>query len=102
MSGGQQQMLATGRALMARSRLIIFDEVSLSLAPVVMDRLYAALAALKSAGLTMLLTEQDVERALALADQAHVLERGRVALCGSASHIRADPRLRRLYIGGAE
>ena len=102
MSGGQQQMLAIGRALMARPRLVLFDEISLGLAPVMMDRLYAALATLKAAGLTMLLVEQDVERALALADQVHVLERGRIALSGPADAIRADPRLRKLYIGGAE
>ncbi len=102
MSGGQQQMLAIARALMSRPRLVIFDEISLGLAPVVMDRLYAALAALRSAGLTMLLIEQDVDRALALADQVHVLERGAFALSGAAADVRADPRLRHLYIGEPE
>lgn len=102
MSGGQQQMLAIGRALMARPRLAIFDEISLGLAPVMMDRLYAALGALRAAGLTMLLIEQDVDRALALADQVHVLERGVFALSGAAADVRADPRLRHLYIGGPE
>jgi branched-chain amino acid transport system ATP-binding protein len=101
MSGGQQQMLAIGRALMARPRLIIFDEISLGLAPIVMDRLYAALAALRRAGLTMLIVEQDVERALAIADRAYVLEHGAVALEGRAREVRADPRLRHLYIGTA-
>jgi branched-chain amino acid transport system ATP-binding protein len=102
MSGGQQQMLAIGRALMSRPRLVIFDEISLGLAPVTMDRLYAALAALRAAGLTMLLIEQDVDRALALADQVHVLERGVFALSGTAADVRADPRLRHLYISGPE
>ena len=102
MSGGQQQMLAIGRALMARPRLILFDEISLGLAPVVMDRLYAALAELRAAGLTMLIVEQDVERALELADEVHVMEHGRFALSGSAQSVRDDPRLRHLYIGTAD
>ncbi len=102
MSGGQQQMLAIGRALMGRPRLVVFDEISLGLAPVVMDRLYDALAALKRAGLTMLIVEQDVERALALADEVHVMEHGRFALSGPASAVRDDPRLRHLYIGTAD
>ncbi|MCC7099454.1 MAG: ATP-binding cassette domain-containing protein [Rubrivivax sp.] len=102
MSGGQQQMLAIGRALMSRPRLVVFDEISLGLAPIVLDRLYAALALLKRAGLTMLIVEQDVERALALADQVHVMEHGRFALSGAAQAVREDPRLRHLYIGTAD
>jgi len=102
MSGGQQQMLAIGRALMARPRLVLFDEISLGLAPIMMDRLYQALAALKAAGLTMLIVEQDVERALALADEVHVMEHGRFALSGPAARVRDDPRLRQLYIGSAD
>jgi branched-chain amino acid transport system ATP-binding protein len=102
MSGGQQQMLAIGRALMAKPALVIFDEISLGLAPVMMDRLYEALAALKASGLTMLVVEQDVERALALADRAHVLERGRFALSGAPGAIRSDARLRHLYLCEAE
>jgi branched-chain amino acid transport system ATP-binding protein len=102
MSGGQQQMLAIGRALMSRPRLILFDEISLGLAPVVMDRLYAALRELRAAGLTMLIVEQDVERALALADEVHVMEHGRFALSGNADDVRRDPMLRHLYIGTAD
>jgi ABC-type branched-subunit amino acid transport system ATPase component len=102
LSGGQQQMLAIGRALMSRPRLILFDEISLGLAPVVMDRLYEALAALRAAGLTMLIVEQDVERALALADEVHVMEHGRFALSGRADDVRRDPMLRHLYIGTAD
>ena len=102
MSGGQQQMLAIGRALMSRPRLVLFDEISLGLAPIVMDRLYEALAELRAAGLTMLIVEQDVERALELADEVHVMEHGQFALSGSAREIRDDPRLRHLYIGTAD
>jgi branched-chain amino acid transport system ATP-binding protein len=102
LSGGQQQMLAIGRALMSRPRLVLFDEISLGLAPVVMDRLYEALAELRAAGLTMLIVEQDVERALALADEVHVMEHGRFALSGRADDVRRDPMLRHLYIGTAD
>jgi ABC-type branched-subunit amino acid transport system ATPase component len=102
MSGGQQQMLAIGRALMSRPRLVLFDEISLGLAPIMMDRLYEALAELRAAGLTMLIVEQDVERALELADDVHVMEHGHFALSGSAKAIREDPRLRHLYIGTAD
>ena len=102
MSGGQQQMLAIGRALMARPKLVLFDEISLGLAPVMMDRLYQALAELKAAGLTLLIVEQDVERALALADVVHVMEHGQFALSGSAQSVRDNPRLRHLYIGTAD
>lgn len=102
MSGGQQQMLAIGRALMARPSLVIFDEVSLGLAPVMVERLYEALRTLRAAGLAMLVVEQNVDRAFELADEMHVLEQGTIALSGSPSAIRADPRLRHLYVGETE
>ena len=95
-------MLAIGRALMARPRLIIFDEISLGLAPVVMDKLYEALAVLKQAGMTLIIIEQDVDRALALADHAYVLEHGMFGLSGTPGKIAADPRLRHIYIGTAD
>lgn len=95
-------MLAIGRSLMSKPQMILFDEISLGLAPVMMDRLYRALSELKAAGLTMLIVEQDVERALDLADEVHVMEHGRFALSGSAMSIREDPRLRHLYIGTAD
>jgi branched-chain amino acid transport system ATP-binding protein len=99
LSGGQQQMLAIGRVLMAAPDLVIFDEISLGLAPVVVDRLYQALAAVNRRGVAMLVIEQNVERGLALADRAYVLERGRVALSGEPAAIRDDPRLLALYVG---
>ena len=102
LSGGEQQMLAISRALMSRPKLVIFDEISLGLAPVVIDRLYAALRLLRQKGLTMLIIEQDIERALDLVDRACVLERGRLAMSGSAIEIRSDRRLRQLYLGEAE
>jgi branched-chain amino acid transport system ATP-binding protein len=102
MSGGQQQALAIGRALMAKPRLVIFDEISLGLAPVMMDRLYAALAELKREGLTMLVVEQDIERALELADVAHILNKGRITLSGPPAVVRTDERLRHLYFGTEE
>ena len=102
MSGGQQQMLAIGRALMARPRLVIFDEISLGLAPVIMDRLYQALRLLKEARVTLLIIEQDIDRALALADQAYVLDRGAIGLSGRPDEVRNDARLKHMYIGAAD
>ena len=102
LSGGQQQMLAIGRALMARPRLVVFDEISLGLAPLILEQLYAALHALKADGLAMLIVEQDVQRALELADRAYVLEHGEIALSGRPVEIQSDPRLRHLYVGSPE
>ncbi len=102
LSGGQQQMLSIGRALMADPELIIFDELSLGLAPVAVDAIYEKIAELHSQGVTMLLIEQNVERGLALADRAYVLEKGVVALSGRPQEIRHDPRLLALYVGEAK
>jgi branched-chain amino acid transport system ATP-binding protein len=99
LSGGEQQMLAIGRALMSKPKLVIFDEISLGLAPVAIDRLYETLQQLRQGGLTMLIIEQDIERALHLVDRACVMDRGRLALSGSAIEIRSDRRLRHLYMG---
>jgi ABC-type branched-subunit amino acid transport system ATPase component/ABC-type branched-subunit amino acid transport system permease subunit len=99
LSGGQQQMLAIGRALVAAPRLAIFDEISLGLAPIAIDRLYEALRELNSRGVTLVVIEQEVERGLALADRVYVLVKGRVALMGEPAEIRDDPRLQELYVG---
>ena len=102
LSGGQQQMLAVGRALMADPSLIIFDEISLGLAPVAVEALYEKIAELHRQGVAMLLIEQNVERGLALADRAYVLEKGRIALSGRPDDLRGDSRLRALYVGEAK
>jgi branched-chain amino acid transport system ATP-binding protein len=101
MSGGQQQMLAIGRALMADPRLVIFDEISLGLAPIAVEALYAALRRIRDSGVAMLVVEQNLERGLSLADRAYVLAHGRVALSGPAAEVAANPSLAALYVGEA-
>ena len=99
MSGGQQQMLAIGRALMSKPRLVVFDEISLGLAPVVVERLYEALREIRRTGVAMLLVEQNIERGLALADRAYVLSHGAVELSGTLDQIRGSRALHTLYVG---
>jgi branched-chain amino acid transport system ATP-binding protein len=99
LSGGEQQMLAIGRALMTRPRLLLLDEPSLGLAPIMVERIFATIAELKRAGRTILLVEQNVHQAFEVADRAYVLETGRVTLEGAADVLRLDPKVEQSYLG---
>ena len=101
MSGGEQQMLAIGRALMLNPKLVLLDEPSMGLAPIVIDEVFRRLLDLKRRGLTMLLVEQLAYRALDVADYAYVIEHGRIELEGPARSLRDDPRVRAAYLGEA-
>ena len=99
LSGGEQQMLAIGRALMSRPRLLMLDEPSMGLSPLVMRTIFATLGELKERGTTLLLVEQNAQAALALADHGHVLETGRIVLSGSAADLLRDEGVRKAYLG---
>jgi branched-chain amino acid transport system ATP-binding protein len=99
LSGGEQQMLAIGRALMSRPRLLILDEPSLGLAPLMVERIFETIDDLKRGGLTILLVEQNVHHALDSADRAYVLESGRITLEGPAGVLRHDPQVEHSYLG---
>jgi branched-chain amino acid transport system ATP-binding protein len=99
LSGGQQQMLAIGRALMAKPRLLLLDEPSMGLAPNLVDQVIAVIRSLKDEGVTVLLVEQNAPAALAIADRAYVLETGKVALDGTAADIQGDRRVREAFLG---
>lgn len=99
LSGGQQQMLAIGRALMSRPKLMIFDEPSLGLAPVVVQQIFGIIAGLNRDGMPVLLIEQNVALALRVSHRAYVLEQGRVALSGPSSTLRRDPHIASAYLG---
>jgi branched-chain amino acid transport system ATP-binding protein len=99
LSGGEQQMLAIGRALMSRPRLLMLDEPSMGLSPLVMRTIFTTLAELKSRGTTLLLVEQNAQAALALADHGHVLETGRLVLSGTGADLLKDEGVRKAYLG---
>ncbi len=99
LSGGEQQMLAVGRGLMARPKLMLLDEPSLGLAPLIVQEIFKILADLRRDGTTILLVEQNARAALRLADRGYVLENGRVVLTGAAAELAADGDLQRAYLG---
>jgi len=99
LSGGEQQMLAVGRALMGRPRLLMLDEPSLGLAPKMLDELFAIVQRIREDGVTVLLVEQNVARALAIADGAYVIERGAVVMQGAAGQLLRSEKLRETYLG---
>jgi branched-chain amino acid transport system ATP-binding protein len=99
LSGGEQQMLAIGRGLMAEPKLLIMDEPSLGLSPLLVEEMFTLIRRLHADGLTIMLVEQNVAQSLEVADQAHVLENGMITLSGAAQDIAADPELRRSYLG---
>ncbi len=99
MSGGEQQMLAVARGLMAEPRVLIFDELSLGLSPVLTLTLFEALRRLKTEGLTMLLVEQNVHMALAISDYAFAMDEGRTKLHGNARDLARNPEVRKVYLG---
>ncbi len=99
LSGGQQQMLALGRALMAQPSLLLLDEPSMGLAPLMADQIFATIAEIKRNGVTILLVEQNAERAIEIADRGYVLETGKVALSGTAAELRSNPQVQAAYLG---
>jgi branched-chain amino acid transport system ATP-binding protein len=99
LSGGEQQMLAMARALMCKPRLLMLDEPSMGLSPIMMQQIMATIAELKAGGTTILLVEQNAQAALSLADQGHVLEVGRIALSGPGAELLHDEQVRKTYLG---
>ena len=100
LSGGEQQMLAIGRALMARPRVLLLDEPSMGLAPIVVQGIFRTLREINADGLTIFLVEQNVRQALKIAERAYVLENGRVVLEGSGRELLNEPRVQEAYLGG--
>ena len=100
LSGGEQQMLAIGRALMARPRVLLLDEPSMGLAPIVVQGIFRTLRDINAEGLTIFLVEQNVRQALKIAERAYVLENGRIVLQGSGKELLDEPRVQEAYLGG--
>jgi branched-chain amino acid transport system ATP-binding protein len=99
LSGGQQQMLAIGRSLMSNPKLMVLDEMSLGLAPLIIDELYKVLREIRQKGLTILFVEQNARRSLLEASKAYIMESGRVVLSGNASALREEERIKKAYFG---
>ena len=99
MSGGEQQMLAIGRALMARPRLLLLDEPSMGIAPILVQRIYETIGEINRTGVAILLVEQNANYALDISSRGYVLETGRVALANDSAHLRNDPEVQRAYLG---
>lgn len=99
LSGGEQQMVAIGRALMAKPRLLMIDELSLGLAPVVMDRIVETVAQIHQSGLTLLIVEQDIVNATTMAQRGYVMESGRILFEGASADLLKDPRVQEAFIG---
>ncbi len=99
LSGGEQQMLATGRALMTNPRMLLMDEPSMGLSPILVKEIFAIIEELHNSGITILLVEQNAKMALAISDRAYVLETGSIAMQGSAKALSEDDRVRKAYLG---
>ena len=100
MSGGEQQMLAIGRALMSKPKLLLLDEPSLGLAPIIIQQIFDIIEQLRKDGVTVFLVEQNANQALKIADRAYVLENGRVVMSGTGEALLTDPKVREAYLGG--
>jgi branched-chain amino acid transport system ATP-binding protein len=100
LSGGEQQMLAIGRAMMSRPRLLLIDEASMGLAPILVERVFGAIRELREHGVSILLVEQNAYEALTVVDRAYILENGRIVLSGPAETLRENERVKAAYLGG--
>jgi len=100
MSGGEQQMLAIGRALMSKPKMLLLDEPSLGLAPIIIQQIFEIVEQLRREGVTVFLVEQNANQALKIADRAYVLENGRVVMQGTGAELLVDPKVRDAYLGG--
>ena len=100
LSGGEQQMLAMGRALMSHPKLLMLDEPSMGLAPLLVEQIFSIIKELHASGTTILLVEQNAQAALSVADRAYVLETGRISLSGTGAELMASDQVRKAYLGG--